>query len=443
MEIYTNLIKRYSGKKVLVVGLGVQGGGLGVAKFFAELGAKVTVTDLRSEMELANSIKRLKSYPIVFHLNKHLLQDFLEADIIFKGPSVPWNLPEIIEAEKQNIPIEMELAFFTKHCPAKIIGVTGTRGKSTTTNMIYLALQNAKINCFLAGSLPGISTISLLKSVTAEDWVVMEIPSWPLAAFHRHKISPHIAVFTNFYPDHLNFYKSMDDYLYDKKAIYMYQTPQDYLVAARQLQKIIGNDRPQSQVFYTDDSSFSEASISLPGKHNLENANISLKVLEIVGIDKQKAEKSIVGFKGLPYRQQIVRIKDKVIFINDSTSTTPVATIKAIDTFHDKPIILLLGGKSKNLPYGQLLEKLQGVEKIILLKGSFTDEIEPLLKKQYPDKVSLVFTDMDKAVQFAFQSAGNFENGAYILLSPAATSFAMFKNEFERGDCFNEIVKKI
>jgi len=89
------------------------------------------------------------------------------------------------------------------------------------------------------------------------------------------------------------------------------------------------------------------------------------------------------------------------------------------------------------------LEKLQGVEKIILLKGSFTDEIEPLLKKQYPDKVSLVFTDMDKAVQFAFQSAGNFENGAYILLSPAATSFAMFKNEFERGDCFNEIVKKI
>ncbi len=217
--IIKNLKKQYQGKKVLVDGLGLQGGGVGVAKFFAELGAQVIVTDKKNKDQLVQSIEQLKQYKIQYYLGGHPNEIFLECDLIIKGPFVKWDLPEIIAAEKKGIPVEMELSFFAEYCPAKIIGITGTRGKSTTTNMVYTMLKNLGYPVCLGGSLPGISTISLLSKLTKKDWVVMELPSWPLSGFDRKHISPHIAIFTNLYPDHLNYYQSMIDYAKDKKAI--------------------------------------------------------------------------------------------------------------------------------------------------------------------------------------------------------------------------------
>ena len=279
--------------------------------------------------------------------------------------------------------------------------------------------------------------------MTEEDWVVLELPSWPLAAFHRHKISPHIAVFTNLYPDHLNFYRTMDDYLFDKKAIYLYQKKGDYFVVNKQVMTILVPFHPKGvlRVFKAEDFPFELQ--YLKGKHNKENAAAALCVSRIVGIDEKKAVESITAFKGLSYRQKIVGVKDSIVFVNDTTSTTPIATIKALDSFaHDgKKIFLLLGGTSKNLPYEILIDRLVDAEKIILLKGSFTDEIISILREKYANKITEVYGDLEQAVNIAYEFAKS--TGGYVLFSPAAPSFAMFNNEFHRGEEFNKIVKKI
>lgn len=457
-KIIQKLKKEYHGKKVLIVGLGLQGGGVGLAKFLCNLGAKVTVTDKKSKDILQPSLIQLKNFAINFTLGTHKIDDFLNADVIFKGPSVRWDSPEIIKAQAKGIPVEMEMAFFAAYCPAKIIGVTGTRGKSTTTMMIYEILKKSGVNVQLAGNIPNISTINLLSSITANDWVVMELASWPLSGFHMKKISPHIAVFTNFYPDHLNYYQSMDDYLYDKKAIYVYQKPEDHLVINENLKsslfakasrdKQISKDKIKSHIHFFSSGSFQSQLLYLKGEHNLENAACATEITKILGLNLDKARNVLINFKGLPYRQEIIGKKRGIIFINDTTSTTPVATVKAIDTFADNPILLILGGTSKNLPYCALINRLIDIKKIILLKGSFTDEILPILQKKYPEKITEIFGALSTAVKKAYEFAqiiknDNIQQKIIILFSPAAPSFAMFNNEFHRGDEFNKVVKKL
>ncbi|OGK15151.1 UDP-N-acetylmuramoylalanine--D-glutamate ligase [Candidatus Roizmanbacteria bacterium RIFCSPHIGHO2_01_FULL_39_12c] len=440
---YQQLKKNYRSKQILIVGLGVLGGGIGLAKFFSGIGAKVIVTDKKTSNQLAPALEQLKNYPIKYRLGGHPHEIFPQADVIFKGPFVPWDLPQIVEAERIGIPVEMELSFFAKHFPGKLIGITGTRGKSTTTMMIYELLKRSGWRIHLGGSLPHVSTINYLKSLTDGDWVVMELPSWPLSAFHRNKISPHIGIFTNFYPDHLNFYQSLDDYLEDKKAIYLYQTRNDYLVVNKSLSYTITKDHPRSKIIYFDYQDFPSGLDHLQGKHNLENAAAALTVAKLLKLDVNRSINTIKKFKGVPFRQQIVAKKAGMIFINDTTSTTPIATIKALAAFSDKKILLILGGNSKNLPAGTLIKDLARAEKIILLAGSFTQEILPQLKQIYPDKISQVFDNLQAAVNKACDLAAGYKDPVYILFSPGATSFAMFNNEFHRGGEFNKIISKL
>ncbi len=358
MALIDDLKAKYQGKKVLVVGLGLQGGGVGIAKFFAELGAKVTVTDKKNETQLADSIEKLKKYSINYSLGGHRIEDFLNSDIIFKGPGVSWSLKEIVEAEKKGIPIEMEMAFVARYFPGKIIGITGTRGKSTTTNLIYKLLKDNGFETLLGGGLPGISNLEYLKKANNNTWLVAELSSWALSGFHKKKISPHIAVFTNFYPDHLNYYQNMDDYLFDKKAIFMYQKASDYLVINKKLLNLLDKSSIKSKVLTFSSNDVYENFENLTGDHNKENIAAVLKVSEILNIEKIKAINTIGNFQSLPFRQQIIAKKQNVIFVNDTTSTTPTATIYAIKRFSDKPIILILGGNSKNLPFEKLIEEL-------------------------------------------------------------------------------------
>lgn len=443
-SIINKLKKKFKGKKVLIVGLGLLGGGVNLAKFFYFLGAKVIVTDKKNEEELIPSLNELKNLSIDFRLGKHVKEDFLSADIIFKGPSVPWDLPEIQLAQKKGIPVEMELAFFCYYSPAKIIGVTGTRGKSTTTHLIYSILKEQNYSVYLGGRIPYASNLFLLEKLKKDDYVVMELSSWDLSGFHRKRISPSFAVFTSFYPDHLNYYQRIEDYLYDKKAIFLYQKPNEYLVANKALAKII-NEACGKVVFY-DSSNFPWRLRFLQGTHNQENAACAFTVAKILNLDMEKAKHTIINFPGLPFRQEKIAEKDNIVFINDSASTTPVACQRAIETFNDGFIILIIGGNSKKLPYLEFIQALsqERIKKIILLKGSFTQEIYPLLKKKISHKISSVFTDLKNAVNFAYRQANKIKDRrVYILFSPAATSFAMFNNEFHRGEEFNKIVKEI
>lgn len=459
-QLIQNLKNKYSGKKVLVVGLGLQGGGVGIAKFFAELGAKVTVTDKKTEEQLLQSFKRLKSFNIDFHFGGHKVEDFLNADVIFKGPSVPWSTSEIVSAQEKNIPIEMEMSFVVANYPGRVIGITGTRGKSTTTHLIYNLLKESGFKVTLGGGLPGISTIECLKEADENSWLVAELSSWALSGFHQKKISPHIAVFTNFYPDHLNYYKNLEDYFYDKQAIFQYQKKDDFSVINSNLvdststffhtrvSPLRGPLESEKRVsvsstlYNFSKQDFPYELIYLKGDHNLENASAVMKVAEILKIDKNKAVEVIKNFGGLPYRLQTVGKINNITFINDTTSTTPIATIKAIESLKNERLVLFLGGNSKNLPSVQLINRLHSVEKIVLLAGSFTDEILPTLKEKFPDKLVGPFDNLDDAVREAYKVAQGLDS-ATLLFSPGATSFAMFNNEFHRGEEFNKYVQKI
>ncbi|MGB9707165.1 MAG: UDP-N-acetylmuramoyl-L-alanine--D-glutamate ligase [Microgenomates group bacterium] len=438
---------KFKNKKVLIVGLGLQGGGIGLAQFFSRLKANVVITDLKSEEKLRPSVEKLKGYPITFHLAGHKKEDFLTADYIFKGPSVPWDLPEIKAAQEKGIPIEMELSFFCSLAPAKIIGVTGTRGKSTTSYLIFKILKELGYSVYLAGNFPGISTIELLEKINRKDWVVLELSSWALSGFHQKKISPHIAILTNFYPDHLNYYRNINQYFYDKMAIFAYQKDSDYFIANENLKDILKSETKKfninlpKKIYWFNSRQIGFDLDNLKGDHNKENVSAVLTLVKVLNLDQKEVEKMILNFKGLPYRQEIIGRKDNIIFVNDSTSTTPVATIKAIERFQDRKIILMLGGNSKNLPLNDLIEKLAVVEKIILLEGSFTESILPFLKEKYADKLIGPFDDLEKAVKVAYQLSK--KTGGYLLFSPGATSFSMFNNEFHRGEIFNQIVKKI
>lgn len=447
MSVFEQLKKRFNKKKVLVVGLGLLGGGEGLVKFFVDLGAQVRVTDKKSEKLLSKTLESLKGLPIEYTLGTHRLEDFFWADYIFKGPSVPWQLPEIKAAKKRGIPIEMELSFFSSFCPGKIIGITGTRGKSTTTNLIYQILKDQNLSVWLGGRLPNISTINFLKFIKLSEFVVLELSSWDLSGFHHKKISPHIAVFTSFYPDHLNYYQNLNDYFYDKTAIFLYQTKNDFLV----INQSVSNNPLALQYFKKlkskrIDYSKNDLPVSpkyLLGNHNKENAAAAYQVAKILNLDLEKAQKTITNFVGLSFRQQKIAEKNNIVFINDSASTTPVATIRAIESFFPKKIFLILGGNSKNLPFNELLPHLKKVRKIILLAGSFTEEIKPYLMIQYSDKISKVFNVLEEAVNEAYSYAINEPGEKIILFSPGATSFAMFNNEFHRGEEFNRVVKRV
>lgn len=428
---------KYKNKKVLIIGLGLQGSGVGLVKFFHKIGAVVGVTDLKTTEKLASSIEQIKDIPLAINTyGEHKIEDFLWADYIIKGPAISWTHPLIVEAQRQGKVIEMEIGIFFENCKNMIIGVTGTRGKSTTTTLIYEIIKSKYI-VHLGGNTPQTSTISILEKIQPDDLVLLELSSWQLSSLHRLKASPHISVFTNMYPDHMNYYKDEKEYLFDKKAIYMYQKNNDVLIANTSLKNEIDADNPVSKKIFFNKDDF-QGDLSLKGDHNRENAACALLVAKEMGVEIDLAKRIIQDFPGLPFRMQKIANINGLEIYNDTTSTTPVATITAIKALEGKKILLILGGNSKNLPYDELISIVnEKICKVVLLAGSFTSEI---ISKIRPEIIlnKDPFTNLDEAVKFALANTPECE---ILLLSPGATSFAMFKNEFHRGEEFNRIIK--
>src|SRR3989338_3127728 len=231
-------IKNYfKGKKITIMGLGLLGRGVGDAKFLEKNGADLLVTDLKSKKELKVYLDRLKKYKkIKYILGRHRFQDFRDKDMILKAADAPLDSPYIAEARKNNIPIEMDASLFAKLTALStsnvdIIGITGTRGKSTVTHLIYSIIKNSGRRVYLGGNVKGLATLPLLERIKDKDVVVMELDSWQLQGFGEAKISPNIAVFSTFLPDHQNYYKNdMDKYFSDKANIFKFQKENDYLV---------------------------------------------------------------------------------------------------------------------------------------------------------------------------------------------------------------------
>lgn len=428
------MLKKFN--KVLIMGLGIHGGGAGSAEFFSKLGAKVRVTDLKSKKELKSGIEKLKKYPIQYVLGRHRNEDFKWADCVIKNPSVPLKSSYLKLAGKLKKPVLNDAAiFFEAVGKEKIIGVTGTKGKSTAVKLLGKFLKNKyKV---LAAGLPGTSPLNDINKAEKADKIVMELSSFDLDLL---KISPAVSIITNIFPDHLNRYKTFGDYVSSKKNIFRWQKKNDVLF----LNKDDGNSvklakEAKGKVIWFDNK---VRDFSLTGL-SPTSLNAALVVAKYFDVSDENIKKTIKNFKPLEGRFEKIGERKGVIFINDTTSTNPGATLFNLKNhlnFFKGGIFLILGGENKGFKvsdYKELVDFLAKNRvkfKIALLAGSAT---ELLKKNKNWQKLEVVIeTDkMGKAVKSAFESAGR---GDVILLSPASASFNLFTDEFHRGRVFKK-----
>ncbi len=441
----------FHGKKITVMGLGLLGRGVGDTRYLAECGAELIVTDLKSREALAESVAQLESFQnITFILGEHRENDFSTEggsfsggtgpDLILKAAGVPLDSPYIAKAKAQGIPVRMSADLFMEISEIPIIGITGTRGKSTVTHMVHAILSATKRKVLLGGNVYGVSTLALLSSVTAEHTAVLELDSWQCQGLSEANISPHTAVFTTFYPDHTNYYKNNPGaYLSDKSNIFLYQDPDDVLIVGSQCAPTLieaFGEHIVSHLIIADEKKLpSQWQLRIPGIHNRYNAALALMVARSLGIDDAVSRRTLETFDAVPGRLECIAKKDGISFFNDTTATSPEATLSALSALNPSRTVLIMGGADKNLKMNALITKLSEVKKIILLAGTGTESI----KDQLP-KGTIVYESMKEAVTAARSVAVLGDN---ILLSPAFASFGLFKNEYDRGDRFNALVQEI
>ena len=434
------------------MGLGLLGKGIGDARFLAECGADLIITDLKSEKELESSVKALKKYKnIKFTLGEHKFSDFENRDFILKAQGVPLYSPYIAHAKKNGIHVYMDDSLFSIivsdfNPKVKIIGVTGTRGKTTVASIVYHVLKSAKKRVHLGGNIRGIATLELLKKVKPGDIVVLELSSWQLQGFAEEKISPSISVFTNFMQDHLNYYgfgqltkaEAMKKYFEDKSNIFKFQNEKDILVTNDKVAKKISKNYKGNIIIPKSNFIPKNWKPSIEGDHNLLNIAQAVAVLKSLKIPLSQIKKGVESFKAVTGRLQYVKEIKGIKIYNDNNSTTPEATISALNSFSGKNIVLIMGGADKGLDLS-LLKKtiIKKTKKIVLLAGTGTFKLGKL-----PNSIEV--NSLKEAIYFAFKEA---KKGDIILFSPAFASFGKppygFKNEYERNDLFLDIIKKI
>lgn len=434
--------KIFDKQKIVVMGLGLHGGGVAVVKYLVKNGASVVVTDLKTKKQLQDSLDKLKGLKVKYVLGKHNESDFKNADMIVQNPGVPRESKYLKIARKSLIPIENEASLFFKYCPGLIVGVTGTRGKSTTSSLVYEILKTEN-KTWLAG-LPGQPMLDIIDKVGESDIVVLELSSWQLEILGEQKLSPDVAVVTNIFPDHLNRYKSMSAYISAKKNIFKFQNKNDFTVinfdnadskklASGVKAKLIKSSKKSNAKYFKYSN--------LLGDHNLNNLSLAISVASVFKIKQENIVKALKKFKGLPNRLELIRQKSGVGYYNDTTSTTPDATIAALKSFPKKKIILIAGGDTKKIPqqkYNDLAKEINSSCKaLVLLEGEGSKQI---IKNVKHKKVITKLKTMIEAVAVAEILAAK---GDVVLLSPACASFNLFVNEFDRGDQFNRAVKEL
>ena len=274
----------FRGKKVTLMRIGLLGRGVGDAAFLARSGADVLVVDDASQEVMQPSVDALKEFPnIKFKFGKYDPNDFKDCDLVLKGAGTPLNSPEIDEAHKNNIPVRMSADLFAEISGVPCVGVTGTRGKSTVAHMTYEILKAGGKKVLLGGNVRGISNLELLKEVTPAHTAVLELDSWQLQGCGEAKMSPHIAVFTTLYQDHINYYKDDPDaYLADKANIFLYQRERDVLILGKQCAPIVIDrygEKIESKTLVIDETKLPDTwTLAIPGRHNRYNAALRLPI---------------------------------------------------------------------------------------------------------------------------------------------------------------------
>lgn len=447
-------------KKTVLMGLGGFAGGSGIAsaKFLLGLTEKLIITDLKDRRALQKQIKKLKpSKKIIWHLGGHKKEDFETADWVVRNPDVPPSSPFLTIARKRKIPIDNDITlFFRAYGTDKVVGVTGTRGKSTTTALTHAMIKNQCPGAKLGGNI-GQSPLNFLKKLKKEP-VVLELSNFQLSDLPTIKMSPHVAVWTNLYPDHLNKYPSIKEYIDDKKNIFKYRKPDDTAVLnwdnviTRKIGQQIKNplffslNKKQKNGAYVKNSWFVFAENSretkvakltdscLLGEHNQMNTLAAICAAHAYGAGWPAIRKAIREFKGVPNRLEVFYKTKNLTVINDCTATSPQATLAALKSLPAKKIILISGGNSKGSNLSEMAKIIDArVRLLIAVPGNATADL--FRRTKIP---SLHAADLKDAVQTALLLK---RKGEIILLSPGLTWLPLL-NEFERGKLFKKLIKK-
>jgi len=456
----------WNGKKVTVMGLGLNGGGLASARYFAGHGAKVTVTDLRTEEHLKDSIEQLSGLPVRFVLEKHVEEDFTGADLVVKNPAVPPSSPYLEAARSHGIPIETDLSIFLSLAKNPIIAVTGSKGKSTTASAIAFGLGRVDPGTVLAGNIT-VSPLDFLDAITPRSPVVLELSSWQLGDLRgRGLLRPAVSAFTVILPDHLDRYKGMTEYVADKKVIFQEQEPdqkavfnlddlwqrefaretraQPFFYSAADLPDGLRGawlEENKGRVRLSPRGGEEKVILSgkrLPGMHNAVNLLCAGLVLQLCGVKAEVVRKAMADFPGVEHRLEMFLQWKDLRFYNDSAATIPQATVQAVKAV-EPPVVLILGGTDKNIDFSPLAEVARVPRALVLLAGSGTDKIRTVLDS---DGIHYEgpYEELAAAVDTAIALAGGGEEPAAVLFSPGCTSFGMFRNEFDRGAKFKQAV---
>lgn len=453
----------FEGKKITIMGLGLLGRGVGVTRFLCEQGAELLVTDLKTEEKLEDSLKELESLSgITYVLGQHRLEDFRDCDMVIKAAGVPLDSPYIEEAKMHGIPVKMDASLFLEYAPPGVrsIGITGTRGKSTVTHALYHALRRIRENrmfkqgalggdtfgrIFIGGNVKGHATLPLLDDVVSGDIVILELDSWQLQGFGDAHISPSIAIFTNFYEDHQNYYSSMKEYFEDKAHIFSHQKPGDYAVLGVQMTPFIkqyGYTYPQDYCVTDSDDIPELWEFKILGEHNRYNMACVKAVLEYLECTESEIQDALESFGGVEGRLELLREVHGVAIYNDNNATSPDAVIAGLNTLGgENNIVLIMGGTDKGVDMSRVIELIpRFCKSVILYPGSGTDTIRERLQSISTVRI-LEGIDLKECVEKAFNEC---VPGDTLLFSPAFSSFGNeYKNEYDRNDKFVALVKAL
>ncbi len=457
--------KSISKLRVTVMGLGLHGGGLASALFFARRGARVTVTDIREREELLSSIEKLAGYDIRYVLGRHNEDDFIHTDMVIKNPGVTADSPFVRAARTHNVPVESDISIFLSLCNNPLIAVTGSKGKSTTVSALFHCLRAHNPRTRLGGNIT-VSPLTFVEELGEDDPVILELSSWQLADLKGNKrFMPKIAIITNILPDHMNRYANMEEYVADKKIIYANQTRDDFSIfnfddpycleflRESKAGRLVFSANPlpdeMAGAWLEQGNGYARIEngarvhllgkkLSVMGNHNRLNLLCAGLGLYLFGLAPNFIRKNLAGFPGIEHRLEKVREKQGVSFYNDSASTIPQAVVAAINSI-TAPLVLITGGTDKNIDFSPLRTIVRKPRTIILLQGTATQKIIAILEEA---EVSYLgpFRDLKAAVDCAVEHA---LSGTAVVFSPGCASFGMFLNEFDRGKKYKTIVESL
>jgi len=453
------MITDWHKKKVALLGFGVEG--VETLKFLSKKGASIWILDRRQKESLDNNIvTAAEKLGAQFICGKNYLEKLEEYDVIVRSPGVKRLLPELLEAEKQGSIVTSHIKLFFDLCQALIIGVTGTKGKGTTSTLIYEMFKAAGKDVYLGGNI-GLPPLSFLDKLQPSSFVVLELSSFQLQDLTK---SPHIAVMLMVTSEHLDHHATHEEYVDAKRNLLRFQTEEDFAVINRDYPVSNESDvYTEGKVFYAsreretnngcfafggkiivrrndnDDEIVRTSEIALIGKHNLENVCAAVMTARLAGISTKYMREVLKTFSGLPHRLEFVAEIDGVKYYDDSFSTTPETTIAAIESF-EQPKLLILGGSSKGSDFsklGKVIRESDSIKAIIGI-GDECDEI----KSQIPNlKSQVLLVEGAESMQQIVRAAAKIaKKGDIVLLSPACASFDMFKNYKDRGEKFKKEV---